>query len=108
MTSISRRSGGRLHSRMRMVDLDKDSLVVVGGGGGFIGGHLVAELRRLGHRRIRTADIKPSDQWFQCFPDVDSRQLDLRDRDASAALTKDARYVFNLACDMGGMGFIET
>jgi nucleoside-diphosphate-sugar epimerase len=91
-----------------MADLDKDSLVVVAGAGGFIGGHLVAELRRLGHRRIRAADIKPLDQWFQTFPDVDNRQSDFRDRDACARAANDARYVFNLACDMGGMGFIET
>jgi len=91
-----------------MADFDKDALVVVAGAGGFIGGHVVAELRRLGHRRVRAADIKPVEQWFQCFEDVDSRQLDLRNRDECARATRDARYVYNLACDMGGMGFIET
>ncbi len=91
-----------------MIDFDKDALVVVTGGGGFIGGHLVAELRRLGHRRIRAVDVKPAEQWFQRFPDVDSRTLDLRERHACAQAAKDARYIYNLACDMGGMGFIET
>ena len=91
-----------------MSDLDKDALVVVAGAGGFIGGHLVTELRRLGHRRIRAVDIKPIDQWFQQFADVDSRQSDLRNLDDCVRVVKDARFVYNLACDMGGMGFIET
>jgi GDP-D-mannose 3',5'-epimerase len=91
-----------------MTNLDNNALVVVAGAGGFIGGHLVAELRRLGHRAVRAADIKPAEQWFQRFPDVDNLQLDLRDLAQCARATSGARYVFNLACDMGGMGFIET
>ena len=85
-----------------------DNVVVVTGAGGFIGGHLVAELRRLGHRRLRAVDIKPSDEWYQVFPDVDNRQLDLRDLHACCAAAADAAEIYNLACDMGGMGFIET
>jgi nucleoside-diphosphate-sugar epimerase len=90
-----------------MNDADKDALVVVTGAGGFIGGHLVAELRRLGHRRIRAVDLKPVAQWFQRFADVDCQTLDLRDRDACAQAARDARHIYNLASDMGGMGFIE-
>jgi GDP-D-mannose 3', 5'-epimerase len=87
--------------------LDTRDLIVVTGGGGFIGGHLVAELCRRGHSRIRAVDYKPQDQWYQVFSDVDNRVLDLRERDACVAAADGARYVFNLAADMGGMGFIE-
>jgi GDP-D-mannose 3',5'-epimerase len=86
----------------------KDDLVLVTGAGGFIGGHLIGELRRLGYRRLRAVDVKPIDQWYQVFPDVDALRLDLRDRDACLTAAKDAREIYNLACDMGGMGFIET
>src|SRR6476620_11574551 len=91
-----------------MTGASKDDLVLVTGGGGFIGGHLIGELRRLGYRRLRAVDVKPLDQWYQRFPDVDTIQLDLRERQACLAAAKDAREIYNLACDMGGMGFIET
>jgi hypothetical protein len=87
--------------------LDPDDLTLVTGAGGFIGGHLVADLRRRGHRRLRAVDLKPFDQWFQRFDDVDNRVLDLRMKEACHLATSEARYVFNLAADMGGMGFIE-
>jgi nucleoside-diphosphate-sugar epimerase len=87
--------------------MDTQDLVVVTGAGGFIGGHLVAELRRRGHGRIRAVDIKPFDQWYQRFADVDNQVLDLSEREACRIASRDARYVFNLAADMGGMGFIE-
>ena len=88
--------------------LSRDDLVVVGGAGGFIGGHLVADLRRQGYRRIRAVDIKPFDEWYQQFPDVDNRRLDLREKAACEDALTDAREVYNFAADMGGMGFIET
>jgi nucleoside-diphosphate-sugar epimerase len=91
-----------------MTESNKSDLVLVTGAGGFIGGHLVAALRRLGHRRIRAVDIKPAGEWYQLFPDVDNRVLDLRDRAACLHAAADAREIYNLACDMGGMGFIET
>ena len=47
-------------------------------------------------------------EWYQSFPEVDNRQLDLRDRRACAEAAAGAREIYNLACDMGGMGFIET
>ncbi len=62
--------------------LDNDELVVVAGAGGFIGGHLVADLLRRGCRRVRAVDVKPLDEWFQLFPEVDNRSLDLRERAA--------------------------
>ena len=86
---------------------DRRGLVVVGGGGGFIGGHLIARLRRDGHTRIRAVDCKPLDEWFQRFDDVENRQLDLREAAACEAVCAGASQVFNLASDMGGMGFIE-
>jgi GDP-D-mannose 3', 5'-epimerase len=83
-------------------------VVLVCGGGGFIGGHLVADLLRQQQAQVRSVDSKPLDEWFQFFPEVDNRVLDLRDRDACREAVSDARYVFNLAADMGGMGFIEN
>ena len=88
--------------------MSKDDLVLVAGGGGFIGGALVADLLSQGYRRIRSVDIKPLAEWYQAFPEVDNRQLDLRNREACLESVRDTRFVFNLACDMGGMGFIET
>jgi GDP-D-mannose 3', 5'-epimerase len=87
---------------------DKNDLIVVTGAGGFIGGHLVSELIRQGHRRVRAVDIKPFDEWYQRASGADNRRLDLRQREACEEAAKGARRVYNLACDMGGMGFIET
>jgi GDP-D-mannose 3', 5'-epimerase len=88
--------------------LGNNELVVVAGAGGFIGGHLVADLLRRGHRRVRAVDIKPLDEWFQLFSEVDNRSCDLWERDACYDVTDGAAWVYNLAADMGGMGFIET
>jgi nucleoside-diphosphate-sugar epimerase len=88
--------------------IGRDDLILVTGGGGFIGGHLVSDLRSRGFKRLRSVDIKPIDDWYQVFRDVDNVQLDLKDRDNCMRAAKGARYVFNLAADMGGMGFIET
>jgi len=78
----------------------------VTGAGGFIGGHLVGMLRE-GHA-VRAVDVKPFDEWYQWFPDVDNRQLDLRQFDACRQAAAGIADIYNLACDMGGMGFIET
>src|SRR5437660_1253057 len=95
---------------MKTIDglIGHDDLVVVTGGGGFIGGHLIGELRRKGCKRLRAADIKAQDDWHQVFADVENLRLDLKDRAACDRALSGARYVFNLAADMGGMGFIET
>jgi nucleoside-diphosphate-sugar epimerase len=91
-----------------MTDENKNNLVLVTGAGGFIGGHLIGELRRLGYRRLRAVDVKPVDGWYQRFTDVENRTLDLREREACFEAAKDAQQIYNLASDMGGMGFIET
>jgi nucleoside-diphosphate-sugar epimerase len=82
--------------------------IVVTGAGGFIGGHLVAELLRRGHERVRAVDCKPLDDWHQIYDGVENVVADLRRRDACEAVSRDASQVFQLAADMGGMGFIET
>ena len=82
--------------------------VIVCGGGGFIGGHLIADLRRQGAKQIRSVDIKPPAEWYQVFPDVENLQLDLQKRDACHQALRGAAIVYNLAADMGGMGFIEN
>lgn len=88
--------------------LNAKTRVLIAGGGGFIGGHLVAELRRRGVASVRSVDIKPVEEWWQVFSDVDNRQLDLREIDACREACKNIDLVFCLAADMGGMGFIES
>ena len=82
--------------------------IVVCGAGGFIGGHLVADLLRQGHRSIRAVDQKPFDDWYQHFPEVENMQLDLQGKEACEQALQDTGVVYNLAADMGGMGFIEN
>ena len=89
-------------------NLDPDEIVVVAGGGGFIGGWLVRHLLERGFRRIRAVDLKPLSEWFQRFPEADNLVADLRQAAACRSACRDANYVFNLAADMGGMGFIEA
>jgi nucleoside-diphosphate-sugar epimerase len=90
------------------LELDRSKRVLVTGGGGFIGGHLVAELKRRGFTDIRSADIKPLGRWYQEHDGVDNVSADLREKEAAYAVAEGVAYVFNLAADMGGMGFIET
>ncbi|MEP6698970.1 MAG: NAD-dependent epimerase/dehydratase family protein [Verrucomicrobiota bacterium] len=81
--------------------------ILIGGAGGFIGGHLVADLLRQGET-VRAVDVKPIEEWFQLFPEADNRQLDLGEKDACREAVADTTGVYNLAADMGGMGFIEN
>jgi GDP-D-mannose 3', 5'-epimerase len=92
----------------RVVEMDRGRRVLVTGAGGFIGGHLVAELQRRGFEEIRAVDLKPLGRWYQQHDGVDNVSADLREKDACYAASEGATYVFNLAADMGGMGFIET
>jgi nucleoside-diphosphate-sugar epimerase len=81
--------------------------ILVAGAGGFIGGHLVAELFRQGHKNICAVDIKPFNEWYQLFPQAENLQLDLQLKEACERAAIGAERVYNLAADMGGMGFIE-
>jgi GDP-D-mannose 3', 5'-epimerase len=86
----------------------RSDLVVVAGGGGFIGGHLVNYLRQQGYQNIRAVDIKPQDEWYHVFDDVENVVADLKLHWSCQEACAGAREVYNLAADMGGMGFIEN
>lgn len=85
----------------------KDDLIVVTGAGGFIGGSLVRYFHEQGFTRLRAVDKKPLPEWYQRTPGVECLCMDLSDPDNCARACEDAREVYNLAADMGGMGFIE-
>jgi GDP-D-mannose 3', 5'-epimerase len=87
--------------------MEKNKLIVVTGAGGFIGGNLIADLRRQGYARLRAVDKKPLSQWYQAFDDVENLVLDLNLRENCYTAVQGATEVYNLAADMGGMGFIE-
>ena len=87
---------------------DKSATIVVCGGGGFIGGHLVADLLKQGHTDVRAADVKPLEEWYQAFPEADNRVLDLNLKPDCDRAMDGATVVYNLAANMGGMGFIEN
>jgi GDP-D-mannose 3',5'-epimerase len=86
----------------------KGQRIVVCGAGGFIGGHLVRTLKESGAREIRAVDIKPVDEWYQRTPGVENLSLDLQEKTNCYEATEGVDAVFQLAADMGGMGFIEN
>jgi GDP-D-mannose 3', 5'-epimerase len=86
----------------------KGKKVVVCGAGGFIGGHLVRTLLANGVDVVRAVDIKPLDEWYQLSGDVENLSLDLKDKDNCLRVAAGVSVVFQLAADMGGMGFIEN
>src|ERR1700685_811025 len=89
------------------MELDTNRVILVTGAGGFIGGALVADLRRRGCPSIRAVDIKPSHQWYHRFEDVENLSLDLNLKENCEIAVRGAAEVYNLAANMGGMGFIE-
>lgn len=88
-------------------NLKKDDLILVAGAGGFIGGSLTRFFHDQGFTRIRAVDRKPLPDWYQRVPGVESLCMDLSDNDNCIQAAKGAVEVYNLAADMGGMGFIE-
>jgi nucleoside-diphosphate-sugar epimerase len=91
-----------------MMTTNRSAPVLVAGAGGFIGGWLVGSLLRDGFKIVRAVDTKPMNNWYQVFPDAENLVADLRGSDACRQVVEGAEVVFNLAADMGGMGFIET
>ncbi len=85
----------------------KDDLIVVGGAGGFIGGWLIRYFRERGFTRIRGIDKKPLPEWYQRIPGAENLCLDLSNAANCKKACEGAVEVYNLAADMGGMGFIE-
>ena len=87
--------------------INRDDLIVVTGAGGFIAGSLVRYFADQGFTRIRAVDKKPLYKWYQRVPGVESLCMDVSDVDNCIRACEGAREVYNLAADMGGMGFIE-
>jgi GDP-D-mannose 3', 5'-epimerase len=81
--------------------------VLVAGGGGFIGGQLVRSLEQRG-LFVRAVDRKPISDWYYVSTSAENRILDLKGKDACYQATNGITHVYNLAADMGGMGFIEN
>jgi GDP-D-mannose 3', 5'-epimerase len=88
--------------------MSKDPLVTVCGAGGFIGGALIADLRKQGFTNLRAVDQKPLSEWYQRFDDVENVVADLQGLAECRAACAGSHTVYNLAADMGGMGFIEN
>src|SRR5437667_564764 len=87
--------------------LKKDDLIVITGGGGFIAGNLAKYFTEKGFTRVRTVDKKPLYEWYLQVPGVESLSLDVSDEQNCRRVCEGATEVYNLAADMGGMGFIE-
>jgi len=87
--------------------MNKNDLILVTGAGGFIGGSLVRYFTNKGFTRIRAVDKKPVPMWYQRTPVVENLCLDLSERQNCVKAAEGAVEVYQLAADMGGMGFIE-
>ena len=87
--------------------MNKTDGILIAGGGGFIGGWLVRSLHNQGFTNVRVVDIKPLDRWYQVFADYDNQVMDLQDANACKVAVQGMKYIYNMAADMGGMGFIE-
>ena len=81
--------------------------ILIAGAGGFIGGHLAKEMTNRGHA-VRAVDIKPIDQWYQQVDEAENIVANLEEKEACFSAAEGCDEVFNLACNMGGMGFIEN
>jgi GDP-D-mannose 3', 5'-epimerase len=97
-----------LNNKTALDVLNKDDLIVITGAGGFIAGSLARRFHDQGFTRIRAIDRKPLYEWYQRVPGVESLCLDLSEKENAVRAAEGAVEVYNLAADMGGMGFIET
>lgn len=88
--------------------LNKDDLIVITGAGGFIGGALTSYFSERGFTKIRAIDKKPLPNWYQVVPGAESLSSDLSENENCIRACEGAVEVYNLAADMGGMGFIEN
>ena len=82
--------------------------ILIAGAGGFIGGHLASKFIKDKNIQLICVDIKPIEYWFQIFDDAENHSLDLKDYNNTIKVTEGVDDIFNLACNMGGMGFIEN
>jgi GDP-D-mannose 3', 5'-epimerase len=92
---------------MSATQMDSDSLILVAGAGGFIGGSLIRYFRDKGFTNLRAVDKKPISHWYQRTPGVENLCLDLSEKESCTRAVEGAVEVYCLAADMGGMGFIE-
>ena len=97
----------RKTGQQRSSSTNKDDLIVIAGAGGFIAGSLVRYFHDRGFTRIRAVDKKPLPEWYQRTPGVESLCLDVSHEENCRCVCEGATEVYNLAADMGGMGFIE-
>ena len=81
--------------------------ILVTGAGGFIGGHLIKELLKRKYS-VRGVDIKNIEDWYQNFSDAENYSLDMSNKDNCFKMVDGVDGVINMACNMGGMGFIEN
>jgi nucleoside-diphosphate-sugar epimerase len=100
-----------MHETKRIVEKDaptkKDDLIVITGAGGFIAGNLALYFKNKGFTRIRTVDKKPLYEWYLHVPGVENLCLDVSREANCRRVCEGAVEIYNLAADMGGMGFIE-
>ena len=82
--------------------------ILICGAGGFIGGHLASHFSHDKNVKLICADIKPLEFWFQKFDNCQNFSIDLKNYEETKKVTKNVDYIFNFACNMGGMGFIEN
>jgi nucleoside-diphosphate-sugar epimerase len=95
------------HKRLDGNGLKSNDLIVITGAGGFIGGNLVKYFREKGFSRIRAVDKKPFSEWYLHLPEAENLCLDCSHNESCKRACEGAAEVYNLAADMGGMGFIE-
>jgi GDP-D-mannose 3', 5'-epimerase len=94
-------------NKIAATTIDKDDLIVIAGAGGFIAGALTRYFHDQGFTNLRAVDKKPLPEWYQRVPGVECLSMDLSDEDNCKRAVEGAKEVYNLAADMGGMGFIE-